>query len=217
MKNTIHKTADNSKTLYSEMFDEHYHSVLGAITESMHIFVKLGLSNFKNDTINILEIGFGTGLNAMLSYAENKSLQNQIYYHGIDLYPPESKTISKLDYSDLINLNNSEFESFCKDWDTEIAVSDAFHLCKQKINFLDFSSQKKYNLVYFDAFSPEKQPEMWTASRIKSIYEMMSDNGILVTYCSKGEVKRTLREIGFIVKRLQGPPGKWHVLKAIKS
>ncbi len=216
MRNLIRNTADNSKTLYSIKYNEHYHSVLGAITESMHIFIQLGLGNFKNENISILEIGYGTGLNAMLSYINNKSSRNNIYYHGVDLYPPDTELIAELDYHNIIGLNQQELSGFCENWDEEFPIGDSFLLYKQKADFLKLKSEYKYQLVYFDAFSPEKQPDMWSLESLKNIYDLMTDNGIFVTYCCKGEVKRLLRETGFVVKRFQGPPGKRHVLKAVK-
>lgn len=209
-------TADNSATLFSEYFGEHYHSINGAFTETMHIFIGLGLNKFKNTKINILEVGYGTGLNAICSLKFNKELGNDIFYHGIDVFPIEKALFDKLNYSDFTNEPKENLEAFYSGWDSIIHIKDNFVLYKQLIDIKNFVSEKKYDIVYFDAFSPETQPEMWTEDIFIKLSTFLSTGAILVTYCSKGIVKQNLRNAGFVVKRFSGPPGKRHVLCASK-
>lgn len=219
MSTEIVITEDSSATLYSEIFNEHYHSIGGAINESMHIFINLGLHNFSNKEINILEVGYGTGLNAILTYKENQLLNNKIYYHGIDLYPISLDTFHKLAYFNLIkNIDiNTINNLFCNNWNKTIMDSSSFSILKENINLLNFSTEIKYDLIYFDAFSPESQPELWTEDIFNHMFKILKPNGILVSYCSKGTFKRNLRNSGFIVNRHKGPGKKRHVIKALKK
>ncbi|HNQ68090.1 MAG TPA: tRNA (5-methylaminomethyl-2-thiouridine)(34)-methyltransferase MnmD [Bacteroidales bacterium] len=215
-QNNLVNTADNSKTLFSQRFKQHYHSINGAVTESMHIYIGLGLQSFTNKKINILEIGYGTGLNALLSYKENLELNNLIFYHGIDIIPVEFAILQELGYGKIIEDCNIELSEFCTNWGVNIKLSDNFILKKQKSDLLDFFTDTVYDLIYFDAFSPEVQPEMWTEKVMEKIASLLNQGGILVTYCSKGIVKQNLRKVGFDVKRYKGPPGKHHVIRATK-
>jgi len=220
MKTELIGTKDGSFTLTNEYFGETYHSINGAVSESIHIFINLGLRNFQNTEISILEIGYGTGLNAMLTFAENLQLGNKIRYHSIEKYPiaeddfiefaTSTKQISSI-------FDNRMLDKFCNHWNEDIEISENFILHKQAIDFADFVPINNYNLVYFDAFSPETQPEMWTRENLEKIVAKLAPQGIFVTYCSKGIVKQALRDLGLIVKRMPGPVGKRHVLQAIKQ
>ena len=208
-------TADNSPTLYVPELNEHYHSVNGALQESIHIFINAGLKHIQKENINILEIGFGTGLNTVLTFSENKKLKKNIYYETIEKYP-----LSKDIIEDLINNNFTEPEITEQihqiPWEKEIMISDNFYLKKIKTDLKTYFPEHTFDLVYFDAFAPEKQPELWTEEIFKKIYDATKQNGILVTYSAKGIVKQALRAAGFIVKRLPGPIGKRHMIQAIK-
>ncbi len=210
------KTADNSYTLFSEKFNQHYHSINGALTESQHIFINLGLRFIEKNEISILEIGYGTGLNAILSFEENKILNKKIYYHGIEVKPVEKDVFCKLGFENYISDANSHLLSFNEKWDEEIIIGNQFALLKQIIDIQSFTTTKKYDIIYFDAFSPEVQPEMWTVDIFSKLSTILLTGGILVTYCSKGIVKENLRNSGFFVKRFEGPPGKRHVIRATK-
>ncbi len=219
MKTEIIKTADGSCTLKNEYFGETYHSVNGAISESLHIFINLGLKNFEESEINILEIGYGTGLNAILSYLENISLNNKIFYHAIEKFPIDREYFhafieNTAEISSKISKNIAN--KFCTDWNTETEVSENFHLLKQNIDFYDFIPDKKYDIIYFDAFSPDTQPEMWSFENLQKIINNLNTNGVFVTYCCKGIVKQMLRDLGLNVKRMPGPKGKRHVIQAKK-
>ena len=220
MNTEIIGTGDGSCTLRNEHFGETYHSINGAVAESMHIFINLGLRSFSNRNINILEIGYGTGLNAMLTFIENQSLGNTIFYHGIEKFPIDKETFLQfVNHTPDISpkLTTDTAIKFCDYWDSEIEINSNFKLLKQKIDFEDFSPARKYDLIYFDAFSPDTQPEMWTLENLRKIINNLSDNGVFVTYCSKGILKQNLRDLGMIVKRIQGPKGKRHVIRATKD
>ncbi len=220
MNTEIISTDDGSCTLRNEHFGETYHSINGAVAESMHIFINLGLRSFCNHNISILEIGYGTGLNAMLSFIENQSLGNTIFYHGIEKFPIDKETflpfISHTPYI-FSKLDDDTAIKFCEDWNYEIEISPTFHLLKQNIDFESFSPARKYDIIYFDAFSPDTQPEMWTLENLQKIINNLVDDGIFVTYCCKGILKQNLRSLGMNVKRMQGPKGKRHVIRATKN
>ncbi|MDD3739938.1 MAG: tRNA (5-methylaminomethyl-2-thiouridine)(34)-methyltransferase MnmD [Bacteroidales bacterium] len=210
------KTADESNTLFSHKYKQHYHSINGAVTESLHIYIGLGLQGFVNKKINILEIGYGTGLNAILSYKENLKLNNSIYYHGIDLVQIDHATLQELGYYELIKECNINQSDFSMNWNTDVRLSDNFILKKENSDLHKFSSERLYDLIYFDAFSPEVQPEMWNDYVFRKMASFLNQGGILVTYCSKGIVKQNMRNSGFNVRRYKGPPGKHHVIRATK-
>lgn len=219
MKTEIIGTNDGSYTLRNEYFGETYHSINGAVSESMHIFINLGLRNFRNSEIKILEIGYGTGLNAMLTYIENMQLGNKINYHSIEKFP-----ISEADFieyatntTEIANkIDLDTLRKFGNGWNEETKISNNFSLYKQVVDFNQFAPCDKYNLIYFDAFSPETQPEMWSEENLGKITAKLVPDGIFVTYCSKGIVKQALRNLGLTVKRMPGPAGKRHVIQAIK-
>ena len=220
MKAEIICTGDGSYTLRNEHFGETYHSINGAVAESMHIFINLGLQNFSGQNINILEIGYGTGLNAMLTFIENQSLGNTIFYHGIEKFPIDKETflpfVSQTPYISA-KIDDYTAMAFCEDWDSEIAITPNFKLLKQKIDFENFCPSQKYDLIYFDAFSPDTQPEMWTLENLRKIINNLTDDGVFVTYCCKGILKQNLRSLGMNVKRMPGPKGKRHVIRATKD
>jgi tRNA U34 5-methylaminomethyl-2-thiouridine-forming methyltransferase MnmC len=209
-------TLDGSKTLKSNLFGECYHSTNGAIVESEHIFINLGLKSTKGKNINILEIGYGTGLNALLTYRQNLDLGKDIYYHGIDVYPLNLEIAKQLSYEQILITDEEVFVSFYSFWNQEVEISAGFKILKEEVSIENLNSLKTYDLVYFDAFSPETQPEMWTVVVFEKLYKLMNPNSILVTYSSKGIVKQNLRAAGFVVQRHSGPPGKRHVIRATK-
>lgn len=215
----IKKTLDGSSTLYNSNLNEHYHSTFGAYTESMHVFIKNGFQFITKNKIHVLEIGFGTGLNAILT-CEAAILKNTLVnYTALELYPLDLKLISNLNYTGVINPTLKDpFDKMheCA-WNQNVMIHTDFYLQKinadlNKYRFTDF-----YDLVYFDAFGPDIQPEMWSSGNFKKIYDSLNPNGILVTYSSKGTVKQNLRDAGFKVIRLAGPPGKRHMLRAEKN
>jgi len=209
-------TADKSPTLYLPELDEHYHSVNGARQESLHIFINAGLKQLKKDKINILEIGFGTGLNAILTFLNAKNTKQNIYYEAIEKFPLSADIIKDLLADNFPEKEIAE-EIHRTDWEKAITISDNFILKKIKIDLTDYVPEKNFDLIYFDAFSPDKQPKLWTEKIFTKLCKATNKNGILVTYSAKGTVKQALRNAGYFVKRLPGPAGKRHMVQAIKQ
>lgn len=216
----IEKTADGSYTLFVPELDEHYHSVKGALTESEHIFINMGLKHSSATTPRILEIGFGTGLNAFLTSLETQKEKRNIFYTTIEKYPLDMETIKRLDYPELIAPEKSElfYSIHSAAWNSPQTVSEYFTIEKIEGDFTEYHFKKEYDIIYFDAFAPEKQPEMWSQELFDNLYEVLDDNGILTTYCAKGVVRRMLQKAGFAVERLAGPPGgKREILRGTKK
>lgn len=216
----VKTTADGSDTLFSIEMDESYHSVNGAAQESRHVFIEAGLRHINKKSIKIFEVGFGTGLNAFITWGEARKHNLQICYDAIEAFPVSKEIIKSLNYKDFEPTLPSDAFQKLHDarWNIqEILEENRFSLLKMQGDFTCFNFEKKYDLVYFDAFAPDKQPEMWEESLFFRLYEAMNDNGILVTYCAKGEVRRRMQRAGFLVERIPGPPGKREMLRATKS
>ncbi|MGL4993426.1 MAG: tRNA (5-methylaminomethyl-2-thiouridine)(34)-methyltransferase MnmD [Bacteroidales bacterium] len=216
-------TADGSHTLYIPEMDEHYHSVHGAIQESTHVFINNGLRALQADSVSILEIGFGTGLNALLSMVESMRTGRVISYTSLELYPLSLEMMEKLNYSELLSLSSQEsaaWKRVCQaEWSTLegdfTQVAPTFSIRKIETDFTKFEFMGSYNMVYFDAFAPDKQPEMWSQELFDSIGGATLDGGVLTTYCAKGVVRRQLMAAGYVMERLPGPPGKRQMLRGI--
>ena len=216
----LEQTADGSYTLYVPELDEHYHSVKGALTESQHIFIDMGLKHSSVTAPHILEIGLGTGLNCVLTLLEAKESQRHVHYTGIERYPLNEEIIRKLNYPSIIGKECEEdyFAIHQAPWEEDVCLSPWFTLHKMEGDFTHCSFEQKYDIIYFDAFAPEKQPEMWEQSLFDNLYQVLNEGGILTTYCAKGVVRRMLQTAGFKVERLPGPPGgKREILRAIKN
>jgi tRNA U34 5-methylaminomethyl-2-thiouridine-forming methyltransferase MnmC len=212
------KTADGSNTLFSFFVNEHYHSINGAIQESEHIFINSALKQCKKKNIHIFEIGFGTGLNAFLSFLYAKKEKIHITYTTIELYPIDEAQIKFLNYAELLSPEHqSSFESLhTAKWGEQIVVNEFFKIKKILADFTTFENDDDYDVVFFDAFSPEKQPEMWTLNCFEKLYQHIHKNGVLTTYCAKGDVRRSMQQAGFVVERIPGPVGKREILRARK-
>ncbi len=224
MKRKIITTSDGSKTIQIEAWNEQYHSIHGAINEANHVFIKHGLlfyyHQFSNhNNINILEIGFGTGLNAFLTYIESEPLNVTVNYTGVEAYPVAKEEITQLNYTALVPEKYSEvfFEMHRTVWEEEHEIRSGFKLTKQQRFFKDIKDTNLYNIIYFDAFGARVQPELWTEIIFQSMYNALKMNGVLVTYSAKGSVRRAMEAVGFTVERLPGPPGKREMLRAIKG
>lgn len=220
MKRKIIITSDGSSTIYLPEWNEQYHSTHGAIQEAYHVFIKNGLSLFKNQNISILEIGFGTGLNCLITYFESQKLNLNIDYIGVEAYPVLQNEFEKLNYVEQLNFKNVK-ETFNTlhniDWEKKKEISSHFSLTKRKQFFQDIDDNNKYSLIYFDAFGARVQPELWTVEMFRKMYNSLLNNGCLVTYSAKGSVRRAMSEVGFEVEKLKGPPGKREMLRAIKQ
>lgn len=215
----LKKSHDGSHTLYLPELNETYHSIHGAINESKHVFLKMGLNAVDLNTINILEIGFGTGLNAFLTMLEAiKSEKQKIYFHTLEPYPLEENVYKQLNYPAIIS---SEHESLFLelhqvDWDIthQITPKFSFHKSIKRLENIDLDAT--IDIIYFDAFAPNKQPELWKVEALKKCFKALKPGGILVTYCSQGQFKRNLKTVGFKVEKLGGPPGKREMTRGIK-
>ena len=221
MKKEIVKTRDGSDTLFVPEFDESYHSSHGAIQESLHVFIRSGLK-FKTELneINVLEVGFGTGLNALLSFIDSEETNRKIKYTTLEAYPLKWDLLSKLNHNDLI-FNGKYYDKYKKmhnyDWESFYELSPFFTIKKQNVKVQDVLFDNEFDVIYFDAFAPRVQPELWTKKIFNSMYKGLKPGGILVTYCAKGSVKRALKYVGFELQSIPGPPGKREMSRAIKS
>jgi tRNA U34 5-methylaminomethyl-2-thiouridine-forming methyltransferase MnmC len=211
-------TEDGSNTLYVPEIDECYHSSHGAIQESRHIFIEAGLKQCEKSEINVLEVGFGTGLNAFLTMIEAERSGKQIQYVSLEKYPVETEKALPLNYpEELFPEKRSSFELMhISAWNEKVQLTSFFSLEKIETDFTQYIPVDKFDVVFFDAFSPEKQPEMWTQERFELIYKYCNDAAILTTYCAKGVVRRAMQAAGFTVERLTGPPGKREILRGIR-
>ncbi|MBN2487196.1 MAG: tRNA (5-methylaminomethyl-2-thiouridine)(34)-methyltransferase MnmD [Bacteroidales bacterium] len=216
LKREIRVTGDGSPTIYVPALNENYHSSHGAVQESLHVFIEAGLKQFSLPRLRIFEVGFGTGLNCLLTciYGRGRKIQ----YHTIEPFPVDAGLLESLYYPNLCTPDISVIFNIMHkvQWEAEQEITEGFALLKSRCSLNDFIPSDVYNLVYFDAFAPEVQPELWTMEVFEKIYNMLAYNGVLVTYCAKGEVRRNLQACGFVTERLPGPPGKREMLRARK-
>jgi len=217
--NQLKITEDGSHTVFSPDFSENYHSLHGALTESRHVFIINGLRILKLQSLRILEVGFGTGLNALLTIHEIAETQQIIHYHAVEAFPLGESIYGQLNYSQGITgaQPNLFMELHTCKWNEDRRLTRNFTLHKTYGLIQDISLEGPYNLVYFDAFSPERQPGLWTTELFLRIFNSLVSGAIMVTYCAKGQVRRNLQEAGFRTERLPGAPGKREMLRAIKE
>jgi len=218
MERKLMITEDGSHTLFVNGMDEPYHSTHGALQESSHIFIKQGLHNIDRNFVSILELGFGTGLNALLTCIESVSLDLHIYYHAVEKYPLNESEYKMLNYEKLLSQSPKGLlhQLHSCPWGKRVQVSERFTLYKEKVDFRSMNPPANVNLIYLDAFYPDKQPQLWTPSLFGHIARLADPGAILVTYSSKGSVRRALTTSGFEVLKVAGPPGKREMIRAIK-
>ena len=223
MKREILITADGSTTIHLPDWDEQYHSKNGAIQEAYHVFIAAGLEKVlahkKNAEISILEIGFGTGLNAFITFLEAQHKLLKIAYVGVEGYPILANEVAKLNYVAELHAaeNRTIFEKMhALAWEEKQLISTYFSLTKRKQFFEDITDENQYDLIYFDAFGAKNQPQLWTATIFEKMFVALRPNGVLTTYSAKGSVRRAMQEVGFTVERLPGPIGKREMLRATK-
>ena len=220
MKREIIQTLDGSTTIHIAEWDECYHSKHGAIQEAQHVFIKNGLSLFKNQKVAILEIGFGTGLNAFITLLEAKKMQQTIEYVGVEAYPISADEVLKMNYVTELKATHESpiFDKMHEsNWEEKIVLNDDFTLTKRKQFFEEINDEDKFDLIYFDAFGYRVQPELWSTAIFEKMYKALKPNGVLVTYAARGVVKRSMIEVGFTVEKLAGPPGKREMFRASKN
>ncbi len=222
LNNKLIVTNDGSNSIFSEQFNCTYHSVHGAIQESQHIFISSGLDFYLKksgkNTIKILEFGFGTGLNALLSMKYSVDKNIHIDYSTIEAFPVSEEIFSQLNFIAENDLNAfaEEFNEMHNTCEPVISLNRCFSFSKYIIRFEDFSTEQQFDLIFYDAFGPDEQPHLWARPFLDKIPHLLLKNGILVTYCVKGSFKRALREIGFAINKIPGPIGKREILRAEK-
>jgi tRNA U34 5-methylaminomethyl-2-thiouridine-forming methyltransferase MnmC len=220
MKREIIVTGDNSKSLLIPELNETYHSVHGAAVESNHVFIANGLSQAGKESVRIFEMGFGTGLNALLSFAWSENTPVYIAYDTIEKYPLGYDLVKSLDHPGRTCLSHlaANFEKMhtCP-WGVPVALSEHFSFQKTEIDLMEAVPLKEtYDLIYFDAFGPKIQPALWSTAMLLKMYDALVPGGKLVTYCAQGQFRRNLREAGFRTERRPGPPGKREMTVAHK-
>ncbi|WP_025764028.1 tRNA (5-methylaminomethyl-2-thiouridine)(34)-methyltransferase MnmD [Dyadobacter tibetensis] len=211
-------TEDGSHSLMSPLFHQQYHSLQGAITESVHIYLNLGLNPLLELglPVSVFEMGFGTGLNAFLAWQRAEQTQVPVHYTSVEAFPISLEEAASLNYQERIG-HPDFLELHRCSWGESIEISPYFTFRKEKSTLQEYQHQRIYDVVFFDAFDPRAQPELWTAEIFSKIAAQTRQGGVLVTYSSKGIVKRALREVGFTVTKQRGPGKKFHVLKALKN
>ena len=219
MKREIIITSDGSTTIHLPEWNEQYHSKHGAIQEAYHVFIKQGLETCSKPEISILEIGFGSGLNAFITFLEAQKRALKIRYDGVEAYPVPMDEVQQLNY--VSELNAASFqEQFNRihniPWEEKQDISSNFSLIKRKQFFHEIQDENQFDLIYFDAFGARVQPDRWTEEILAIMFKAMKESGVLVTYSAKGSVRRAMQAVGFRVERLPGPPGKREMLRAVK-
>lgn len=222
MKRELQVTADGSHTFQLAESDITFHSRFGAIQESEHVYIGAGLQPFigKVDPIRVFEMGFGTGLNAFLAYLEARTEKVKVEYEAVEAFPLDKEEYMQLNYAHVLR-KPALAETFQllhqAPWGKTIRLGQFFSLVKHTTKIEDFHSDKKFHVIFYDAFAPGAQPELWTEDIFYKLYDMLHDGGILTTYCSKGDVRRTLHSVGFDIEKLPGPRGKREMVRAFKT
>jgi tRNA U34 5-methylaminomethyl-2-thiouridine-forming methyltransferase MnmC len=220
LKREIIVTSDGSTSIHLPDWNESYHSKHGAIQEAQHVFIKNGLSLFKGQSVSILEIGFGTGLNAFITFLESQLSNQMVDYVGVEGFPISSQEVLQMNYVNQLNATNFKpvFELFhLSKWEENVTISNHFRLTKRKQLFTEIDDINQFDLIYFDAFGFRVQPELWSVEIFTKMYTALKSGGILVTYACRGHIKRAMMEAGFQIEKLAGPPGKREMLRGIKE
>lgn len=214
----IKLTGDGSHTIYNNTLGEHYHSTFGAITESRHIFIDNGIKTINKNPVSVFEAGYGTGLNAYLTLLWATENKIKVDYTTVELFPPDKKTIDLLNYHEQLGDKENRLRLLNDaKWERKKMITLDFSLKKMNADIAGKFDTEMADIIYYDAFSPAVQPELWSQQIFARLQKMLNHNGILVSYCVKGIVKQALRGAGFSVKVIPGPPGKRHMLYAIKK
>lgn len=221
MKNELFKTEDGSYSLKSEKFGVSYHSKYGAIQETQHVFIDAALKPVmdKKSELNLLDIGFGTGLNAFMSLLQARKQNKKVNYTGMEAFPISMDTAMKLDYTEALDvpeLKDAFLKMHSSLSDETIELDPLFSFEKRIQDFKELTDKEQYDVIFFDAFAPNAQPELWEVDLLSLMYNALKPGGIMTTYCAKGQVKRNLKAIGFEIEAIPGPPGKREMTRAIK-
>ena len=220
VKREILRTADGSTTIHLPEWGESYHSKHGAIQEAYHVFIKNGLSLFEGKPVSVLEIGFGTGLNAFITFLESQKLGFEVDYVGVEAYPVAADEVLQLNYVAELQANGFS-DAFAdmhrSEWEKPMRLASNFCLNKREQFFHDIQDENRFDLIYFDAFGFRVQPELWSAEIFAIMFKALKENGVLVTYAARSPIKRAMIEAGFKVEKLAGPPGKREMFRALKG
>lgn len=224
MQRNVIITKDGSHSIEIPELQVLYHSVHGAIQESLHVFIDAGLKHWlsrhpSSNEWTIFEMGFGTGLNALLTVIEAASLYRKIIYETVEAFPLEAAIIDQLNYCQALQRPDLQpvFQLLHQGaWNEPVVITDRFTLKKVNTSLINYSTDRPVDLIYYDAFAPNAQPELWTEAVFQQLFAMLAPGGMLVTYCSKGSVRRAMQAAGFTVEKLPGPPGKREMLRAGK-
>ena len=226
MKREIMITGDGSKTIHMPDLDEQYHSKHGALQEALHVFIVTGLEhfievslsrkrNFQQEPLKVLEYGFGTGLNAMLTAQHNSHTLTE--YTAVEAFPINKDEVVAMNYGTILQDQVLYQKLHDLEWEKSHQITDFFSILKQQKTFEKIDDLGVYDLIYFDAFGPRTQPELWTITIFEAAFKALKNGGVLTTYCAAGQVRRNMQNAGFIVERLPGPPGKREMLRATKK
>ncbi|MGB0428261.1 MAG: tRNA (5-methylaminomethyl-2-thiouridine)(34)-methyltransferase MnmD [Flavobacteriales bacterium] len=217
MSNKLVLSKDGSHTLFSEHINEHYHSTHGARVESEYIFIEHGMRRSDAEPLRILEVGFGTGLNAFLTSLESKKNKRKVIYDAIEAYPVSEALYSKLNFAEH-TADQAEFQLMHQsEWEQNFDLHEFMNITKLEVKFEHWMPTENYDLIYFDAFSPDKQPQMWSEEVFQRLFDHLNPGGFMTTYCAKGIIKRRLKAIGFRVECIPGPPKKREMTLAFRN
>ena len=220
MYREIQTTLDGSCTVVIPDLHVTYHSTNGALQESLHIYIESGLncalSAIDNETIYVFEMGFGTGLNALLTLLKANHIRRKIYYYTVERYPLTMEEANNLYFDSLLNTDNLTLQLHQAEWEKEVQINEYFTLYKTCQSLLTLQLPIKFDVIYFDAFAPTVQPDLWSEAVFAQMYAHLNNKGVLVTYSSKGDVRRAMKAAGFIVEKLAGPKGKAEIVRARK-
>ncbi|MGM0667893.1 MAG: tRNA (5-methylaminomethyl-2-thiouridine)(34)-methyltransferase MnmD [Bacteroidota bacterium] len=215
----IISTSDGSSTIYVPELDEHYHSTFGAIKESLHVFINEGYRSVSTDPLSVFEMGFGTGLNALLTLYESIRDGRQVDYVSVEKYPLDRDIYNKLNYEDFFPGYKKSYFSLLHEcsWEENCRITGNFSIHKLQADFHDLHIDRLFDIVYYDAFAPGKQAEMWSTDILSKAASLLKPGGVFVTYSAKGQLKRDLVSLGFRVEHRPGPAGKRHISRAVKK
>jgi tRNA U34 5-methylaminomethyl-2-thiouridine-forming methyltransferase MnmC len=212
------QTSDGSHTIYIPELNEHYHSIHGALSESRHVFLETGYRFSQANPVRIFEAGFGTGLNALLTAIECSNDRRTVFYTSVEKFPLETGILNSINHGSMTGSEGIELyrKIHAAPWNQFIEISPLFSLEKIEGDLTELVLSGSYDLIYFDAFGPDKQPEMWSPAVFEKISSVTVKGGVFVTYSAKGSVKRNLKANGFTIQMLPGPPGKRQITRGIK-
>lgn len=217
--NKIFLTEDGSHSLFSEKHGVSYHSKYGAIQETEHVFINAAFRHqLPSSSLSILDIGFGTGLNAFMTLLEAKKENIQVNYTAIEAFPVSLENASNFNFHEILHQPAEEFLQLHQvDWENAHRISDNFIFEKKQMRFEELNFQNQFDIIYFDAFAPNAQPELWEENILQKMFDALKTGGVLTTYCAKGVVKRTFKKVGFTIEAIPGPPGKREMTRALKN